>query len=142
MRERWARRLAWLTCSLVLAFTAAFAATYNAGTATPAAEPMQPVPPPSTGGTDDGERIARGREVYASLDCGTCHSIAGEGSPRSPLDGVGSRMDRAEIRAWTLGEDSVAEDLSPRALRAKRGYRELDGDDIEALVTYLASLAE
>lgn len=140
MRERWARRLAWITCSLVLVFTAAFAATYNAGTATTAAEPMLPVPPAAAPG--DGERVARGREVYATLDCATCHSIAGEGSPRSPLDGVGSRMERPEIRAWTLGEDSVAEDLSPRALRSKRGYRELDGDDVDALVSYLASLTD
>jgi mono/diheme cytochrome c family protein len=140
MRERWARRLAWITCCLVLVFTAAFAVSYNAGETATSAEPVVPVAPASA--PDDAARVEAGRAVYASLDCLGCHSIAGEGSPRSPLDGVGSRLDQAEIRAWTLGEDAVAEELSPRALRAKRGYRELDGDDIAALVAYLASLTE
>ena len=143
MRERWARRLAWITCSLVLAFTAAFAATYNAGTATATAESEPVVPAPAAQSGDDAAEIARGREVYASLDCSGCHSIAGEGSPRSPLDGVGSHLDEAGLRAWMLGEDSVAEDLSPRALRTKQAYRDqLGTDQIDALVAYLASLEE
>ena len=48
----------------------------------------------------------------------------------------------APAGAWVLGEDSVAEDLSPRSLRAKQGYRELEADKLEALVAYLASLTE
>lgn len=140
MRERWARRLAWITCSLVLAFTAAFAATYNADTAMAVAEPV--VPAPAGAPADEAGAIAEGRDVYASLDCASCHAIAGEGSPRSPLDGVGSHLSPPEIRAWVLGEDSVAEDLSPRALRAKQGYRELEADKLDALVAYLASLTE
>lgn len=143
MRERWARRLAWITCSLVLAFTAAFAASYNAGTTTTttSAEPMVPAPAATAPG--EAEVIAEGRAVYASLDCASCHSIAGEGSPRSPLDGVGSHLDREEIRAWVLGEDTVAEDLSPRALRTKQGYQAaLEPQQLEALISYLASLEE
>lgn len=141
MRERWARRLAWITCSLVLVFTAAFAASYNADTARTSAESVVPAPAATTPAAD--ERVAQGRALYASLDCASCHSIAGEGSPRSPLDGVGSHLDRPELQAWILGEDSVAEELSPRALRTKQGYREtLDADQLEALVTYLASLTQ
>lgn len=140
MRERWARRLAWITCSLVLVFTAAFAATYNAGTATTGSEPV--VPMPAGTGPEDAGMVAEGRSVYASLDCASCHSIAGEGSPRSPLDGVGSHLDESGLRAWILGEESVAEELSPRALRAKQGYRELEPTRLDALVAYLASLKE
>lgn len=140
MRERWAKRLAWISCSLVLVFTAAFAATYNSGTGATHAEPM--VPAPAATPADDAELIASGRAVYDSLDCSSCHSIAGQGSPRSPLDGVGGQLDRAAIRAWVLGEESVAEELSPRALRTKQAYADLEPERLEALIAYLASLED
>lgn len=139
MRERWARRLAWITCCLVLGFTAAFAAAYNTGNTGVSAVPVATTPASTS---EDAKHIAEGRRVYESLDCATCHSIAGQGSPRSPLDGVGTHLDPAGIRAWILGEDSVAEDLSPRALRVKRAYRELDDAQIDAMVSYLANLTE
>lgn len=136
MRERWARRLAVITCSLVLLISVAFAATRNASPpeATPVAAPVS--------ATDDAALVARGRDLYASLDCASCHSIAGQGSPRSPLDGVGSQLDRDALREWIIAGDSVSEDLSPRAIRAKQGYRELGDEAIESLVAYMASLTE
>lgn len=138
MRERWASRIAALTCLLVLGLTVAFAAVRNQAPATAARVAA------AGAGTDavDAERAAAGREVYASLDCAGCHSIAGQGSARSPLDGVGSRLGRDEIRDWILGGDAIAEELSPRALRIKHGYRELEADRIDALVEYMRSLTE
>lgn len=142
MRERWARRLAVLTCLLVLGLTAVFAASRNLGTPTGV---VVAALSPSANDVDvdvDPDRVASGREVYQSLDCASCHSIAGEGSPRSPLDGLGRQLDRSQIREWIIGGDSVADELSPRALRVKRGYRELDPGQLEAMIEYLASLTE
>jgi mono/diheme cytochrome c family protein len=82
----------------------------------------------------------RGRAVYNSSNCARCHSIAGEGNPRNPLDGVGARRTAAELEAWTLGSGAVADSLAPAVLRAKQQYRELSAEDVTALVRYLASL--
>lgn len=141
MRERWARRLAILTCLLVLGLTAAFAANRNLGGQSAA---LTGVALTTTGGEEgiDPAQIEQGRDVYAAQGCAGCHSIAGEGSPRSPLDGVGSQLDRSQLREWIIGGDSIAEDLSPRALRVKRGYRDLEPEQLDALVEYMASLIE
>lgn len=140
MRERWARRLAVLTCLLVLGLTAAFAAVRNLpGALAPVA--TQAVEGALGTGTDAAV-LALGRQVYDEQGCAGCHAIAGAGSPRSPLDGVGSALTPAQIREWVIGGDSVAEELSPRALRTKRGYQALPPAQLDALVAYLASLED
>lgn len=140
MRERWARRLAFLTCLLVLLVSVAFAATRNTGPV-PAAAVVATTAAPAEAALDPAQ-VALGREVYASLDCSSCHSIAGQGSPRSPLDGVGKALSRQEIHDWIVAADSVAEDLSPRAIRTKNAYRDLPPEKLEALVSYMQSLVD
>ena len=82
----------------------------------------------------------RGRAVFEKQGCGGCHSAAGAGSGRIPLNGVGSRRSRAELRAWTIGDASVASSLAPATLRRKQGYAQLPTADLDALVAFLASL--
>lgn len=154
MRERWARRLALLTCLLVLGLTAAFAAVRNLPGAIGAAAPLavEGAATDGDGAAPDGgdaapdggdaDALALGRQVYEQNGCAGCHAIAGTGSPRSPLDGVGSALTPAQIREWVIGGDSIAEDLSPRALRAKQAYRALTAEQLDALVAYLASLRD
>lgn len=140
MRERWARRLALLTCLLVLGLTAAFAAVRNLPAVMAVASPL--AVDPAAGEQADATLLAQGRQVYDQNDCAACHAVAGTGSPRSPLDGVGSALAPAQIREWVIGGDSVAEDLSPRALRAKQAYRSLPPEQLDALVAYLSSLKD
>src|SRR5690606_16194819 len=63
------------------------------------------------------ETALRGRTVYNDQGCATCHSIAGAGNPRYPLDGVGTRWELEEIRAWITGAGFVADLLSGPILR-------------------------
>lgn len=126
MRERWAIGLALLTGLLVILASAALAAVKN----------PQSAPAPAPAQSDPG----RGRAVFEAQDCQRCHSVAGQGSPRSPLDDVGARYSRAELRDWVTGAEVIAEELSPRALRAKQAYATLPADDLDALLDYLAAL--
>ena len=131
MRELWARRLAAVTGLLVLLLSAAFAAVQNPPVATAAA----------LGTSVAAEAVdARGRAVFDANDCARCHSIAGEGSPRSALDGVASRLWSEEIRHFVNADEAVQEELAPRAIAAKRPYAELPAAELDALVAYLASL--
>lgn len=133
MRELWARRIAAFTGLMVVLLSAAFAAVQN-----PPAGPALAL----TMGADgvDVALLARGREVVLANDCLRCHSIAGEGSPRSPLDGVGSRLSETEILHFAIADEAVQDDLAPRAIAAKRVYAELPQDDLQAMVAYLATL--
>lgn len=96
-------------------------------------------PPPDATPTKAGS-IDRGRAVYAQQNCSTCHSIAGEGNPRHPLDGVGARWEAAELRAWIVGT-GVAADILPAAIvKRKQRYQNMPEDDLTALVAFLTSL--
>ncbi|MBE5315451.1 MAG: cytochrome c [Xanthomonadales bacterium] len=132
MRELWARRLAAITGLMVVLLSAAFAAVQN--------PPADPAHVAVAADGVDAARLARGRAVLEANDCLMCHSIAGEGSPRSPLDGVGSRLSETEILHFAIADESVQDDLSPRAIKAKRDYAELPQEDLQAMTAYLASL--
>jgi mono/diheme cytochrome c family protein len=131
MREYLARWVAGVTLVLVLSLAAVFAWVQN---------PRPTAPPPETPVAEhvDPERAAAGREVYEAQQCSRCHAIAGEGNPRSPLDGVGARHDAAEMRDWIVGADTV--DLSARVRGAKADYLELSDAELEALVAYMLTL--
>jgi len=95
--------------------------------ATPAATPATPA-----------DRLAAGRDAFERLGCLRCHSIAGRGSPASPLDGIGQRRDPASIRDWVLGTGDAKGALSANVLRAKA--RAQGDPDLDALVDYLGQL--
>jgi len=88
----------------------------------------------------EAQAAQRGRLIYVESGCPTCHSVAGVGNPRNPLDGVSARLDEDRIRAWIVGAGALADSLPPSAARRKRGYRALPGEDLEALVAYLLGL--
>ncbi len=44
--------------------------------------------------------VKKGEEVYAKNNCKMCHSIAGVGNKKSPLDGVGSKLTEDLMQKW------------------------------------------
>ena len=100
--------------------------------------------PPAT------EPVARGRQLYQPLDCGSCHeSRFGGLLPRSapPLDHIGTV---AETRQpGTSAADYLRESIASPGAYIVPGYRDtmprglaqrLSPDDVDALVAYLLSL--
>jgi len=83
---------------------------------------------------------ARGEKVYAEQKCAVCHSIAGKGNPKGPLDDIGSRLSAEEIRLWIV--DPAAMTAKTKAARKPpmRAYPSLAKDDLAALVAYMQSL--
>jgi mono/diheme cytochrome c family protein len=138
MREHWARLLALLTGALVVLLSAGFAVVQNPPGRAPVAIPAALVPEPDI--TGSAALADRGRQLFDDQGCVRCHSVAGHGSPRSPLDGVGARLDRDEIRHWIVGDDAVSEDLAPRVLAAKKPYQSLPEEELDALVAWLQQL--
>jgi cytochrome c5 len=145
MRERIAVAISILTVTLLVALAGVFASRQSAAdgrqTAPPelvdaAAAPESERPEPHALARDS----AWGRELFLAHGCARCHSVERVGSPRYPLDGVGARRGRAELRAWTLGEGAVADSLSPSAARAKRRYLDIPADGMDALLTYMELL--
>lgn len=135
MRERWARWLAALTGAIVLLLSAAFALLQNRGGSDPAGNVGVVAAP-----TVDAAQLKRGLAVYDAQGCMRCHSIAGRGSPRSPLDGVADRLDRDAMRAFVTADARIAQTLPARIRSAKEDYADLPAEQLDALLDFLQSL--
>ncbi len=133
MRELLARILATLTALAVVCLAAGFSLVQNL----PLRGETQRLPArPAVAGTEV-ERFAAGRAAFDRNGCAGCHSIGGHGNPRSPLDGVGGKLDRDSIRDWIIASDRVRERLSPGAVRIKQSYAALPDHELRDLVDLL-----
>lgn len=139
MREIWARRIAFLTGLMVLLLTVLFATIQNPVETTERGDAALPV---DTGAATapDAQFVMAGREVYRNAGCAQCHSIAGKGNPRNPLDGVGARLSTPDLKNWTIGTEAQRGQIPARIFQRKQAYRNLPEEDLRVLVIYLQSL--
>jgi cytochrome c553 len=86
----------------------------------------------------------KGAAVYAATGCSMCHSIAGKGNVKGPLDDVGSKLSAPEIRGWITdpaGSAAKAKaDRKPPMAAMQAKFKSLSKDDLDNLVAYLSSL--
>jgi mono/diheme cytochrome c family protein len=151
MRKRIAIGLSLLAVGVLVALSVLFAVRQNpadgasvavaatAATATDSDSPGEEQQPDES--RQENDSVA-GLRVFRAQGCERCHSAQGVGSPRFPLDGVGSRRDRDELRAWTVGAPAVQDSLSPSTVRAKRRYEQIPPADMRVLIAYLSALIE
>ena len=86
-------------------------------------------------------KIEKGIKVYADQKCAMCHSIAGKGNVKGPLDGVGDKYKVEELRQWmTDPAGMTAKHKAERKPAMPAKYASLPKDDLDALVAYMASL--
>jgi mono/diheme cytochrome c family protein len=150
MRERIAKGIIFLTVCLLTALSFLFARLHNPGVPEPqpglVEAPPAPAPPPQPLTPDidplTSPIIERGRVVYNREGCATCHSIAGAGNPRSPLDGAADRWGPDELEAWTTGAGIAADLLPAGIVRRKQRYQAIDAEDLEVLIAYLSTLRD
>lgn len=84
--------------------------------------------------------LERGMKVYAAERCATCHSIAGKGNPKGPLDGVGSKLSADEIREWIVNAPAMTAKTKAERRPLMRAYPNIQKADLDALVAYMQSL--
>lgn len=82
----------------------------------------------------DAQKAAKGQTVYTAQHCSMCHSIAGKGNPKNPLDDACTKMTAEELKKYITNPKSVKADSKMKA------YPSLPPEDLDALVTYLLSL--
>jgi mono/diheme cytochrome c family protein len=85
-------------------------------------------------------RVQQGAKVYEAQKCGMCHSIAGKGNKKFPLDGVGRTLAESQIREWVVDPKAAAEKAKSTAKPPMKAYASLPAADLDALVAYVASL--
>jgi cytochrome c2 len=82
----------------------------------------------------DGADIENGKKVYAAKKCKLCHSIDGVGNKKSPLDGVGSKLNVEDMTTW------IVEPKKMLASTKMKAYPNLPEKDLKDLVAYMMSL--
>jgi mono/diheme cytochrome c family protein len=83
---------------------------------------------------DDAKKVDKGKEVFAAQHCSMCHSIAGKGNPKTPLDDVGDKLKPEEIKKYITAPKEVKADSKMKA------YPNLPAEDLDGLVSYLSTL--
>jgi mono/diheme cytochrome c family protein len=92
------------------------------------------------GRAQDAKKVERGKQVYVEQKCKLCHQIAGEGNAKGPLDGVGGKLKREEIKEWVVNPQAMAEKHKATRKPAMKAYAGLSAEDLDALVSYMESL--
>jgi mono/diheme cytochrome c family protein len=85
-------------------------------------------------------KVQQGLKVYETQKCAICHSVAGKGNKKLPLDGAGKKLTEAQIREWIVAPTAAATKAKSTAKPAMRAYPNLPPADLEALVAYIVSL--
>lgn len=82
---------------------------------------------------------AAGKKVFADSKCSMCHSIAGVGNKKFPLDEAG-KMKAEDIRAWLVDSKAQAEKEGKKMAMPMKSFKALPAADLDALVAYLQTL--
>jgi len=138
MREQWAKLIVLVTGCIVLILAIVFARIQNP-TIPQAGSGDVPDKPLAKAGADS-QLVRQGQQIYQQLGCSRCHAVAGQGNPRLPLDGVGTRRTPDELRHWITASGATGNSLPDAIRQFKQGYQQLPATDLDALVIYLQSL--
>jgi mono/diheme cytochrome c family protein len=88
----------------------------------------------------DAAKVAQGQKLYTTYKCGTCHSIAGKGNKKGPLDEVGSKLTEAEIREWIVNPKEMTKKTKSTRKPFMKEHPKLTPEEVDALVAYMQSL--
>ena len=85
------------------------------------------------------DKVAKGAEVYAAQKCALCHSIGDKGNKKGPLDGVGSKLSAADVKAWMTDATGMTAKTKATRKPDMKSYT-LPADELDAIVAYVISL--
>ena len=81
----------------------------------------------------------KGEQLFTEQKCNLCHSIAGKGNAKGPLDGVGGKLKADEIRTWLVDTKAMTAKTKAERKPEMKVYT-LPSEDVDALVGYLSGL--
>jgi mono/diheme cytochrome c family protein len=83
---------------------------------------------------------AHGKQLFTDNKCGVCHSIAGTGNKKGPLDEVGAKLSADDIRGWITSAPEMAAKVKADRKPPMKSYPDLSKSDVDDLVAYLSAL--
>jgi mono/diheme cytochrome c family protein len=84
-------------------------------------------------------KVDQGAALFTAQKCVMCHSAAGKGNPKGPLDGVAAKHKANEIRQWILDPEGMRAKTNATRTPAMKPLK-LTTEQVDALVAYITSL--
>jgi len=82
------------------------------------------------------DKVEQGAALFTSQKCVLCHSAAGKGNKKGPLDDAGKRLKADDIRAWLTHPDEMREKTKATRTPAMKDPK-LTDDQVDALIAFL-----
>lgn len=83
---------------------------------------------------------AAGQKVFDSQKCSLCHSVAGKGNAKGPLEGVAKKYSAADLKSWITQPAEMSKTHNATRKPPMKSYASLPAADVDALVAYLQTL--
>jgi mono/diheme cytochrome c family protein len=80
-----------------------------------------------------------GKKVYDAQKCGICHSVAGVGNKKGPLEDAAAKLSADEIRQWIVDAPAMSAKINAARKPPMKAYM-LPKEEVDALVAYIQSL--
>lgn len=87
-----------------------------------------------------GQDAAAGRKVFEAQKCSLCHSVAGKGNPKGPLEGVAKKFTAADLKLWITQPAEMSKKHDATRKPPMKSFASLPAADVDALVAYLQTL--
>jgi len=84
-------------------------------------------------------KAEQGAALFAAQKCTMCHSVAGKGNPKGPLDKLTAKNKAEHIRQWLQDPEGMRAKQSATRTPAMKALK-LTPDQIDALVAYLTAV--
>ena len=84
------------------------------------------------------DAVSKGQQLFTDQKCSLCHSIAGKGNTKGPMDDVG-KLSAADIRAWITDAQGMTAKMKTTRTPVMKQFT-LPKEDVDALVAYLSTL--
>lgn len=84
--------------------------------------------------------VQKGQQVFAAQKCSMCHSVAGKGNPKGPLEGMGTKWKADEIRQWITSWKQMAAKYQATRKPPMTDFSKLPKADVDALVAFIQTL--
>jgi mono/diheme cytochrome c family protein len=82
----------------------------------------------------------KGMKVFADQKCSLCHSVAGKGNPKGPLEEGLAKLSADDVRQWLVKPQEMRDNGGADRNPLMKSFATLPKDDLDVLVAYLLSL--
>ena len=89
--------------------------------------------------TANAQSVDVGQKVYTAQKCGVCHSVAGVGNKKGPLEDAAAKLSADDIRQWITDAPAMAAKTNAARKPPMKSYT-LPKEELDGLVAYVKSL--